>query len=189
MFKRLLFICMLCLPIAAWAFFKPIRVAAPELTGLYCANDTLCTDDMSRDQEAALLYDEALHFVGSSVGGIEKKPRVIFCSAEDCFQSFGLGKRSAATIGTFGIVISPRAWKPYYVRHEMIHHLQNEKLGMIKVWRAPEWFSEGMAYSLSEDPRPKLSEPFEQYRSQFEHWYKQVGRNRLWEEARNLRVR
>jgi hypothetical protein len=186
MFKCLLFTSMLCLPIAAWAFFKPVRVAAPELTGLYCANGTLCTDDMSRHQEAARLYNEALHFVGSSVSAIEKKPRVIFCSSENCFQSFGLGKRSAATIGTLGIVISPRAWKPFYVRHEMIHHLQNEKLGMIKMWRAPEWFSEGMAYSLSEDPRPKLSEPFEHYRSQFEHWYKQVGQDRLWEEARNL---
>ncbi|MDD2768612.1 MAG: hypothetical protein PHT19_07745, partial [Methylococcus sp.] len=105
---------------------------------------------------------------------------------EACFQSFGLGKRSAATIGTFGIVISPRAWKPHYVRHEMIHHLQNEKLGMIQVWRMPEWFIEGMAYALSEDPRSTLSEPFDQYRSQFNRWHEQVGHARLWIEARHL---
>lgn len=185
MLKRLLLVGMLCIPVAAWAFFKPMRIVAPELTGLSCFGN-ICTDDVSRHQEADALYDEALRFVGSSVGSIEKKPRVIFCSSETCFQSFGLGKRSAATIGTFGIVISPRAWKPYYVRHEMIHHLQNEKLGMIKAWREPKWFMEGMAYSLSEDPRPKLSEPFEQYRSQFESWYTQVGKERLWAEARKL---
>ncbi len=186
MLKRLLLISMLCIPVAAWALIKPVRVVAPELTGISCINDTLCTDEVSRYQEAAKLYDEALHFVDSSVGLIGHKPRVIFCNSDACSQSFGLGRRAGITIGTFGIAISPRAWKPYYVRHEMIHHLQNEKLGMINAWREPKWFMEGMAYCLSEDPRPKLSEPFEQYRSQFEDWYRLVGKERLWIEARNL---
>ncbi|BBA36728.1 uncharacterized protein sS8_4805 [Methylocaldum marinum] len=186
MLNRLLLIGMLGLPVAAWAFFKPFRVVAPELTGLSCIHDNLCTDDVSRSEETVRLYDEALHFVNASVGLIENGPRVIFCSSDACFQSFGLEKRSAATIGTFGVVISPRAWKPYYVRHEMIHHLQNERLGTINTWIKPQWFTEGMAYSLSEDPRPTLSEPFEKYRSRFEHWYKQVGRERLWTEAGKL---
>jgi hypothetical protein len=177
---------MFCIPVAAWAFVKPVRIVAPELVGLSCINDSLCTDNVSRFQEAAELYDEALHFVDASVDVIENKPRVIFCNSDHCFQAFGLGKRSAATIGTFGIVISPRAWKPYYVRHEMIHHLQNEKLGIIKAWREPKWFMEGMAYSLSEDPRQQLSGPFEQYRSQFEGWYRLVSKERLWTEARHL---
>lgn len=186
MLKQLLLTGMLCIPAAVWAFIKPVRVVAPELAGISCINDTLCTDDVSRYQEAAKLYDEAWHFVDLSVGLIENKPRVIFCNSDACFQSFGLGKRSGATIGIFGIVISPRAWKPYYVRHEMIHHLQNEKLGMIKAWSAPKWFMEGMAYSLSEDPRPKLADPFEQYRSQFEDWYRLVGKEQLWIEAHDL---
>lgn len=184
--KRLLFVTLLCIPAATWAFFKPVRVVAPELAGLACISNTICMDDVARSQEAASLYDEALRFVDASVGLIEDEPRVIFCSSEACFQSFGLGKRSAATMGTFGIVISPRAWKSHYVRHEIIHHLQNEKLGLIRVWRMPEWFVEGMAYALSEDPRPILSEPFEQYRSQFDRWYEQVGQARLWIEARHL---
>lgn len=57
---------------------------------------------------------------------------------------------------------------------------------MIKAWREPNWFMEGMAYSLSEDPGQKLSEPFEQYRSQFEDWYRLAGKERLWTEGRNL---
>jgi hypothetical protein len=177
MLKRLLLILLLCIPVAAWAFIKPVRVVAPELTGLACVSDNICIDDKSRYQEAAELYDEALRFVGSSVGPIKNNPRISFCSSDACFQSFGLGKRSGATIGTLGIVISPRAWKPYYVRHEMIHHLQNEKLGVVKMLREPQWFIEGMAYVLSEDPRPTLSIPFEQYRAQFEQWYQQVGKD------------
>jgi hypothetical protein len=186
MLKRLLLIAVLLIPAAAWTFIKPVRIVAPEQAGVSCRSKFVCTDDTSRYQEAAALYDEALHFIDSSVSSIEKKPRVTFCSTEDCFQSFGLVKRSAATIGTFGIVISPRAWKPYYVRHEMIHHLQNEQLGMVKAWLDPQWFIEGMAYALSEDPRPKLTEPFEQYRSQFNDWYKQVGKEQLWIQANNL---
>jgi hypothetical protein len=57
MLKRLLLVGMLCAPVAAWAFFKPVRVVAPELAGISCLNDTLCTDDVSRYQEAAKLYD------------------------------------------------------------------------------------------------------------------------------------
>lgn len=186
MLKHLLLICMLLIPAAAWAFIKPVRIVAPELAGVSCSSDFICTDDVSRYQEAAALYDESLHFVDTRVGSIENKPRVIFCSTDACFQSFGFKKQAGANIGIFGIVISPRAWKPYYVRHEIIHHLQNEKLGMIKAWREPEWFMEGMAYSLSEDPRQKLSEPFEQYRSQFEVWYRLMGKERIWIEARNL---
>ena len=186
MLKRLLLIAMLCAPVAAWAFFKPGRVVAPELTDLSCLDDTLCIDDRSRTQEAIDLYDEALQFVDTSVDRIENKPRVIFCSSEACSEHFGLGERAGLTIGTFGIVINSRGWKPFYVRHEMIHHLQNEQLGMLTAWTKPKWFVEGMAYSLSEDPRSTLSGPFEEYRSQFEVWYRQVGKERLWTEARNL---
>jgi len=186
MLKRLLVLSMLFIPAAAWAFFKPIRIIAPELTGIYCINDTLCIDDVSRHQEAIALYDEALNFVDTRVGLIEKNPRITFCSTKNCLESFGLERRAGITMGAFGIVISPRAWRPYYVRHEMIHHLQNEKLGMINAWREPKWFMEGMAYSLSEDPRPKLSEPFELYRSKFNDWYKQVNKEQLWAEASNL---
>jgi len=184
--KRLFIVAALCAPAAAWAFIKPIRVFAPAWNGVSCINDTICTDDMSHYQEAASLYDEALNYVDSSVGVIKNRPRVIFCYSEACSRSFGLGKRSALTIGSFRIVISPRAWKAYYVRHEMIHHLQNEKLGLLKVWRDPKWLIEGMAYSLSEDPRPKLSEPFEQYRAQFNQWYGRVEKSHLWEQASKI---
>lgn len=133
------------------------------------------------------MYDESLMFVGTTVGEIRKQPLVIFCVTEGCYQSFGSGRPTAKTVATFGIVISPRGWKPYYIRHEMIHHLQRERLGTLKSWLVtPSWFMEGMAYSLSEDPRESLAEPFQQYRSQFEAWYRDVGKNRLWEKASKL---
>jgi hypothetical protein len=184
--KGLFIVALVCLPAATWAFIKPIRVFAPEWNGVSCINYNVCTDNINHHQEAVRLYDEALKDVESSVGVIESRPRIIFCYSDVCSQSFGLGKRSALTIGRFAIVISPRAWKTYYVRHELIHHLQNEKLGIVKVWRAPKWLIEGMAYSLSKDPRPKLSEPFEQYRAQFNQWYLSVDKSNLWAQASKI---
>jgi hypothetical protein len=187
MMKRVLLFALLVLPIAVWVFFKPVRVIAPEWAGVSCVTEDICVDDPARLAQASRLYRNAIQFVDASIGETRHKPRVIFCATETCFQSFGLGKRSAATIGTFGIVVSPRAWEPYYVLHEMIHHLQKERLGILKTWvSTPEWFIEGMAYSLSEDPRTVLAEPLQQYRTDFEVWYRQVGKQRLWAEAENL---
>lgn len=186
MLKRFLIVVLLSLPIAAWAFFKPVRILAPELAGVTCVNESICIDDPSRFAEALALYQSSLQFVGSSIGEIKQPPRVVFCVTEACNQSFGF-KSAANTIGTFGIVISPRAWKPYYLRHEMIHHLQKERLGNFQGWLVtPDWFIEGMAYHLSEDPRPALPEPLQQYRSRFNDWYKQVGKEQLWVEAAKL---
>ena len=73
------------------------------------------------------------------------------------------------------------------MRHELIHHLQNERLGSLRTWLLkPDWFREGMAYSLSEDPRQPLPEPLQSYRARFETWFKQVGRSNIWTEAEHL---
>ena len=42
-----------------------------------------------------------------------------------------------------------------------------------------------MAYSLSMDTR-KLSEPFEGYREKFQSWYSHVGKEHVWQAAKNL---
>ena len=187
MIKWLLIIILLLMPFVAWVFFKPIRVLAPELIGVACINSRVCIDDKTQIEIADDLYGNALHFVEISVAAVEAEPRVIFCATSECSEFFGLGKRSAITLGTYGIIVSPRAWKPHYLRHEMIHHVQFEKLGIVKLWfTSPKWFTEGMAYYLSEDPRPVLAEPHESYRSQFASWYQQTERANLWQEAEKL---
>lgn len=177
----------LCAPAAAWGLYKPVRVIAPDWVGnITCFTAEICVDDKSKYAEASGLYENALHFVSQATGSFNNRPRITFCSTEECFQSFGFNKASAQTVGRWGIVVSPRAWKDYYVRHEMIHYRQAEELGVIAVLRDPQWFTEGMAYSLSADPRETLSEPWQSYRSKFEAWNKEVGSNHLWSKARNL---
>lgn len=176
MFKRLIFAAPLfILPLAAWALVKPVRVVAPRLEGLTC-DEWVCVDDATRRPEATRLYRDALTFVESSVGSLHAVPRAVFCAKPGCSEKFGFTEALAYDVGTFGIVISHRGWRPYLIRHELIHHLQNE----------PTWFREGMAYSLSQDPRKQLPEPLQGYRSDFEAWFKQVRAARLWAEADHL---
>jgi hypothetical protein len=34
-----------------------------------------------------------------------------------------------------------------------------------------DWIIEGMAYALSDDPRPELEQPWQSYRARFSEWY------------------
>ena len=184
--KRLSVLLLIVVPVLAWLIVGPVRVIAPTLVGINCPSSTVCVDDVTQFQTATQLYSEAVNFVSGNVGQIKGAPKVIFCSTQACADSFGLGARSAVTLGEFGTVISPRAWKPYYVRHEMIHYLEGEQIGVLWLLFKPSWFVEGMAYALSEDPRKPLVEPYEGYRTQFLSWYSKIDKQALWLEAGKL---
>lgn len=161
--QRLAFLVCVVIPALAWALVKPLRVVAPQLNGVRCI-DQLCTDDLSRLAEAQSLDREANAFL---------------------VARFGLGARSAVTVGRTGTVIGPNAWKPYYVRHGLIHQLQAQQLGVVALLFKPAWLVEGMAYGLSDDPRPTLAEPWQACRTEFLDWYRHVGPERLWDAARS----
>lgn len=177
---RLALVLLAIVPALAWAIVKPVRVVAPEWGDITCTSPTVCVDDLSKRAEAEALYAEAVRFVDAKVSPLPGQPRVTFCSSQTCADHFGLGARSAVTLGTVGTVIGPRAWKPYYVRHELIHYLQARQIGVLQLLVKPAWFVEGMAYGLSEDPRVPLAQPFEGYRSEFLTWYRSVGKDNLW---------
>lgn len=170
-------------PLAAWFIVKPIRLIAPEVVGVKCFDDGVCLENESDYKKAKKLRLEAIEFLSKEVGSFDNEPKVIFCSTWECASKFGLGKRSAITLGAYGSAISPRAWKPYYVRHELIHQLQAQELGVIKSLLLPSWLIEGMAYSRSQDPRLPLNQPWEGYRSQFDNWLTNIESTRMWAEA------
>lgn len=184
--RRLALMLVFVLPPAAWFLVKPVRVIAPSLVNVTCPVATVCVDDPALFDEAARLYAEAETFVSRNVTQIGTPPRVIFCSTEACAQDFGLGRRAAVTLGTLGTVIGPRAWVPYLVRHEMIHYVQARRMNVYRLLFMPQWWTEGMAYALSGDPRVPLPQPWESDRQRFLQWYQGIDRDRLWVEARKL---
>ena len=187
MLKKLVVTFVFVLPLAVWILYKPVRILLPGLNGVTCVSNVLCLEETSTMNEASILYEEALFFVTNEVGEIRNNPRIIFCITEKCNQSFGFHSHAKAhTIGVSGIVISPQGWNEHILRHELIHHLQAERLGVIKQWRSPTWFKEGMAYSLSQDSRPALTEPLLKYKAEFDEWLYSTGKDSLWEEADKL---
>lgn len=174
------------MPIAVWFAYKPARIIMPQWNGVSCVTEEICIESPEKAEAARSLYDSSIASVDEFVWKMKKNPRIIFCSSVECFAAFGFrAPAKAKTIGLSGIVVGPEGWKGHIIRHEMIHYLQSERLGIIEQWRSPPWFKEGMAYSLSEDSRT-LTEPFNSYRDQFGAWYRLVGKEHVWEAARKL---
>ena len=186
MLKRLILLTFLITPFIAWHTYKPMRVIAPQWNGVSCVTDKICIESPDKSDEAILLYESAVVYVDEFVGKLKQTPRITFCTSVECFAAFGSrAPAKAKTVGLSGIVIGPNGWENHIIRHEIIHHLQSEQLGIIRQWRSPPWFKEGMAYYLSDDTR-SLTEPFKGYRDKFENWYRQVGKEHMWESAKTL---
>ncbi len=186
MLIRLILLILLLTPVAGWTLYKPMRVSAPDWNGVSCVSEEVCVEEFARREEAMSVYQAALQFVNVSVGAVRSNPRTTFCSSVACFRAFGFDSPvKSVTIGVSGIVVGPAGWDKHLLRHEIIHHLQSERLGVVGQWVSPNWFKEGMAYSLSEEPRT-LDEPLSGYREEFDNWYQRVGKESLWQEARKL---
>ena len=118
---------------------------------------------------------------------MQDRPRLVFCSTQACAKSFGFTSNSAYNVGTVGVVVGPRGWKPYFLRHELIHHVQMERLGTWHAWLfTPTWLLEGMAYSMSQDPRHPLPEPLESYRARFVARGRSIKGENMWAAAAEL---
>lgn len=183
---RLVILLLIVTPLLAWFVIKPVRLTAPELSAVHCDEQELCVDNDEYYEKARQLRSEAIEFLASELGTLNHEPKFVFCSTWECARNFGLGERSAVSFASIGIAFSPRAWKPYYVRHELIHQLQVQELGAFSSLLYPSWLIEGMAYSLSEDPRRPLSQPWEAYRAQFEDWLTSIEPSHIWSEAEKL---
>ena len=174
-------------PLSLWAFWKPIRALAPEWAGVLCYEEGVCTDDPARVTEALSLKSDAMSFVNAWAGPFEATPRMIFCTTAACDKSFGFKGNAAYNVGAAALVVASRGWKPYYIRHELIHCVQVERIGGFRMLlHTPVWLIEGMAYSASQDPRSPLQEPWEGHRRQYEEWAQQVPPEALWSRAAAL---
>ncbi len=157
-------------PVSAFAFYKPIRVMIPEIFDINCQEKNLCVEDIAQLNKARDLFINAKHELKLKQGLVVGNPKIIFCSTNKCKKTFGLSRHAALNVGTFGIIIAPRGWSDYYVSHELIHSWQSRMVGNVKMLLIEKWMLEGMAYSLSKDPRNPLSEPFQSYRIEFDKW-------------------
>lgn len=183
--KKSVLLGLLCLPVATWLFAKPVRILAPGFLGVVCQG-LVCVEDEERLSDAVVLYDEAYAFVEAQLSQFDTKPRMIFCNTARCYRSFGGGRERAISYPKIGSLISADAWKPHFIRHEFIHHLQFQHLGAIGTMLGPAWLREGMAYSVSEPPEEDLPSQFRKYQERYDNWIGTVGSGDIWAAAKRL---
>jgi hypothetical protein len=171
--------------LALWAFAKPMRLWAPELHGMTCA-DAVCVEQTERLAEATALYAAALARIDARGTPLRERPRMTFCATDACYRAFGGGAERAINYPWVGSLIAPTSWAPHFVRHELIHALQGQQLGEIGMLRKPAWFREGMAYAWSEPPAEDMPDAFVPLRERFEAWVAGIDAQRLWIEAGEL---
>lgn len=170
------------IPAAAWLFFKPIRIIAPELNGVTCAGP-VCVDDSAALPMAEQLYAEGMANVAAKLTALNRPPRAVFCSTRACYRAFG-GRGAGVAVFDLGIVIAPHAWQTYIVEHELIHILQAQELGLLGRERTPIWFKEGMAFHVSDPPPDGLPDYAQGWAGQYREWEARVGRENVWEAIR-----
>lgn len=174
------FITLAVLVLVTFIWFKPIRVVFAHHLSLLQCDGQICVDDPKTEPLAKILYNQALKETQDKVGAFHQQPTMVFCSTPQCANTFGMEKAAAKAVGNLGLLVAPRGWKDFYITHELIHHRQAEEWGNIAMLTKPKWLVEGMAYSLSDDPRPTLTAPFQQWRTQFKLWHQQNPDPNIW---------
>ena len=170
---------LLTAPLVAWAAFKPIRILAPTLNGVTCAN-RVCVEDPSKFAQAAELQRSAVGEVARKLAPLDETPLTVFCSTRECYRSFGGGMERGATLIDWGVILPPESWVAHIVEHEYIHMLQAQQLGLLGRQQTPDWFKEGMPFLVSEPPDFDLPDYARPLASHYAAWEARVGRANVW---------
>jgi hypothetical protein len=143
---------------AAFAYPAAAAIACPQCYGFETLEPDVFVDrSMSAEQRAQTeafvdgARDRVRHFYGALTGS----PRILICSTEDCYRRIGGGISHGMAILNLALFLSPRGANPVIAAHELSHIELHSRLGVVKTYRRdiPQWFDEGVAVVVSDDPR------------------------------------
>jgi hypothetical protein len=83
-------------------------------------------------------------------GGRESAPAVLVCLTDACYARIGGGGERGVAVLNRAVMLSPRGVDPVIASHELSHVELHTRLGAADV---PQWFDEGLAALVSDDPR------------------------------------
>jgi hypothetical protein len=131
------------------------EVAATTCPG--CYGLTRVSDDVygergltaaQRDRLAGLAVD-ARRRVEAFYGEVESDPRLLACFTDDCYARIGGGGEKGIAVLNRAVMLSPRGLDAVIASHELAHVELHRRLD----GDVPQWFDEGLAVVVSEDPR------------------------------------
>jgi hypothetical protein len=146
--------------VAAGAFVFPAAaaVACPACYGFEQAERQVYVErnaSSTQRLEVERAVTEARDRVSSFYGGLLADPRLLICVSERCYQRLGGGGARGMALLSFALVLSKRGVAPITASHELSHIELHRRLGLWRTWlcQIPQWFDEGVAVVVSDDPR------------------------------------
>lgn len=109
--------------------------------------------------ERSLTAEQKAQLVGLAVaarrqvevfyGDRKSEPRLIACFTDECYDRLGGGGEKGVAVLNRAVMLSPRGLNSVIASHEMAHVELHRRLD----GEVPQWFDEGLAVVVSDDPR------------------------------------
>lgn len=124
--------------------------ACPRCYGLRSLHSGLYAD--RDDASYRTLVDDADRRIAAFYGSRVSDPRVLICSTKSCYDRLGGGGEKGRALRNWSFMLSPAGINPTIATHELSHVEFHQRLGSAR-GKVPQWFDEGLAVLVSEDPR------------------------------------
>ena len=131
------------------------KLLLPESFNLTPISPTIYVEVGASDKiREQLLVDmkKAENAIRQTYGDVKSRPLVHACVSEECYESFG-GRGSKAKVYGNRILLSPRGLNWHFLAHEWSHSEIQTRLSFSAWWQLPQWFNEGVAVVVSDDPK------------------------------------
>jgi hypothetical protein len=103
-----------------------------------------------RRRRVSEVVEQANKRVSDFFGGRKSSPDLLVCLSDDCYRRIGGGRERGIAVLNRAVMLSPRGVDPVIASHELTHVELHARLNGAEV---PQWFDEGLAVLVSDDPR------------------------------------
>ena len=103
---------------------------------------------------AKATVEAARAWVRTFYGDLQSSPRVLLCATDACYRPLGGGSRGVTLLDQ-ALILSPRGADTVIAAHELAHAELHKRIGFGATLSrsVPQWFDEGLAVVVSNDPR------------------------------------
>jgi hypothetical protein len=135
---------------------KATKLIAPTWFGMEKIDERVFVNkEMSSAERSKilLLVTESETQIIKYYGKATTRPEYFFCSTEECYKSFGFTTSRAQSFASYGCLFSPRGTTVPIISHEWSHIELYSRINSSGTMRhIPQWFNEGLAVTVSEEP-------------------------------------
>ncbi|MGW6501821.1 hypothetical protein [Nonomuraea angiospora] len=106
----------------------------------------------ARERQVTEVIEAANRQVSDFYGGRRSSPDVLACVTTTCYRKIGGGGERGIAVLNRAVMLSPKGLDAVIASHEMSHVELHARLGS-DAGPIPQWFDEGLAVVISDDPR------------------------------------